>query len=200
MRGVTLELSRGLSLILGPNGSGKTTFLKLVVGMLRPSGGRITVLGRDPWRHRSYLSSKVSFMFEGSPIPWWLSGREFLLELVRLRGEEGRRMLEVVRALGIDDYWDRHALTYSSGMRKRVLIASALGFNADLYVLDEPFSLLDSSSIEVVSELVLDLVESGKNVLVASHHFPRKLLEEADAQVLLNNGRVEYVSYSLPRS
>jgi len=188
LRDVSLKLGEGLHLLLGPNGSGKTTFLKLALGMLKPTSGLVRVLGLDPWREWPKLSERVAFAMEGAPLPWWMSGRALLAELCSMKGSPFTGVEKLARELGVSGYWDRLILTYSSGMAKRVLLLTALGFEAELYVLDEPFTLVDRATIDKLVQLLKELRSSGRTVLVATHYLPEGL--EADTLVRFEDGRV----------
>jgi len=188
LRGVSLKLGGGLHLLLGPNGSGKTTFLKLAVGMLKPTSGLVRVLGLDPWRDYAKLSAKLSFAFEGLPLPWWVSGKAFIERLASMRGSILLR--SVAEELGVTAYWHRLPFTYSSGMAKRLLLLLALGFEAEVYVLDEPFTLLDREAVRLVSRKLRELAESGKTILVATHYVPKELEDAISTLTRFENGEI----------
>jgi ABC-type multidrug transport system ATPase subunit len=188
LRGVCLKLGGGLHLLLGPNGSGKTTFLKLAVGMLKPTSGLVRVLGLDPWREWPELSKRVAFAMEGAPLPWWMSGRSLLRELCSMRGSPFSGVERLAGELGVAGYWERPILTYSSGMAKRLHLLAALGFEADLYALDEPFTLVDKATIAKLVQLLEELRSGGRTLLVATHYLPEGL--EADTIVRFEDGRV----------
>mgnify|MGYP000027956550 FL=1 len=188
LRGVSLKLGRGLHLLLGPNGSGKTTFLKLALGMLKPTSGLVRVLGFDPWREWPELSKRAAFAMEGAPLPWWMSGRALLSELCSMRGFPFANAEKLAGELGVSGYWERPILTYSSGMAKRVLLLTALSFEAELYALDEPFTLVDKATIAKLMRMLEELKSSGCTILVATHYLPEGL--EADTLVRFEEGRV----------
>lgn len=188
LRDVNLRLEKGLHLLMGPNGSGKTTFLKLAVGMLKPTSGSIRVFGLDPWRDFGKLAGRVSVMFEGTPLPWWLTGVEFAEQVLRARRRSAIAE-ELFSSLAIEEYWERYTFTYSSGMKKRLQLAVALGLEADLYVLDEPFTLLDEQSLEVVTRFISEL-SSNATILIATHFVPKSIEEIAGSIVRFHNGRI----------
>lgn len=189
LKDVSLRLDKGLHLLLGPNGSGKTTLIKLAAGMLKPSKGRIRVLGLDPWKSYAELSDKVAFAFEGLPLPWWLSGRSFLESVARMRGGSSK-LFEAASELGVKAYWERPPLTYSSGMAKRLLLLLALGFEAEVYLLDEPFTLLDREAVARVSKMITALASEGRTVIVATHYVPRGFAEAVASLTRLESGEV----------
>ncbi len=170
LRDVSLRVEEGLYLLLGPNGSGKSTMLKLVAGFLKPTRGRITVLGYTPWRDYTKLRGRIAYAFEGMPLPWWMSGREFIESYCRLRGCDDELLAQASRRLGVLDYWERPIFGYSSGMKKKLLLLMALAVSSDLYILDEPFTLLDKKSLEEACDLIAQL--PGKTILIATHIIP----------------------------
>jgi len=188
LRNVSLRLEKGLHLLMGPNGSGKTTFLKLAVGMLRPTSGSIRVLGLNPLRDFRKLAGRISVMFEGTPLPWWLTGAEFV-ELVLSARRRSAIAEELFSSLAVEEYWGRYTFTYSSGMKKRLQLAAALGLEAELYVLDEPFTLLDEHSLDIVTGFIRKL-SSSATILIATHFVPKGIEEVASSIVRFHNGSI----------
>lgn len=188
LRDVSVKIGGGLHLLLGPNGSGKSTFLKLVVGFLRPTRGRLTVLGYTPWRDYARLQGKIAFAFEEMPLPWWETGREFIETYCGLRGCDEGMLAEAARRLGVLEYWERPIYRYSSGMKKKLLLLLALGVRADIYVLDEPFTLLDRRSLEEVCRLIPQL--PGGTTLIATHIVPDPIRELEPAVLEFSEGTI----------
>ncbi|QOJ78848.1 ABC transporter ATP-binding protein [Infirmifilum lucidum] len=191
LRDVSLRVEEGVYLLLGPNGSGKSTMLKLVVGFLKPTRGRITVLGYTPWRDYTRLGERVAYAFEGMPLPWWMTGREFVEGYCRLRGCDDEMLAQACGRLGVLDYWDRPIFGYSSGMKKKLLLLMALAARADLYVLDEPFTLLDRKSLEETCSLIAQL--PGKATLIATHIIPDPVKETKPSVIEFYEGTITNV-------
>lgn len=192
LRGVTLVVERGgMCLLKGPNGSGKTTLLKIINGMARPTRGAVKVYGLDPWRSYPRVGRHISFLYEGVPLPWWMSGRSLIKWVSSLGRAE--RFEEVARKLGVHRYWERPASTYSSGMKKRILLLLSLGLEAEIYLLDEPFTLIDSDTLSKVVDMIRSLHEEGATLIVSSHMPVKEVEKEADQVVYLYNGSVERV-------
>lgn len=190
LKDINLSLGKGVHLLLGPNGSGKTTFLKLAVGMLRVTRGSIRILGLDPWRQWPELASKVSFAMEGAPLPWWMTGRELLRELCSMKGCSEVRLEKLASELGVTGYWGSSILTYSSGMGKRILLLTAFLAEVELYVLDEPFTLIDRITIDHVIKLITELRDTGSTFLLATHYIPEAFQGLADTFIRFEGGRV----------
>ncbi len=171
LRDINLIINGGLHLILGPNGSGKSTFLKLSCGLIKPTGGSIYTLGLNPWRNRVKIIKRVGVAFEDIALPDWLSGRDFLRYVVERRRSDWSLMLEMAREFGVTSYWDKMIRGYSSGMRKKIILLSALGWRPEILILDEPYTLLDRKSIEVLNGILKRTIGEIGLVLVASHIF-----------------------------
>lgn len=165
---VNFQLERGQRVgVLGPNGSGKSTLFRVLLGELAPLRGRATVHGRCglvPQTERSRLDYPVSafdvaLMGTLSRIPWWR----------RPGRAERREALEALDAVGLRELADRQFGELSGGQRQRVLVARALVQNAQLLLLDEPFSGLDSISVERLMTLIDHLATEGRSILIATH-------------------------------
>ncbi len=175
----------GLYMVLGPNGSGKTTLLKILCGVYRASRGRVLVLGEDPWRSRA-LFKRVAAYFEDASLPWWLKGVDLLKVFASKLGLDWGDVARVAEELGVTEFWGKRVWSYSSGMRKRLALVTVFARNVDLYVLDEPLTLLDREGRELVAKYVAKLSKSSM-VLIASH-IVTELAREASGAIVLING------------
>jgi ABC-2 type transport system ATP-binding protein len=169
---VTVQLPHGVHGLLGPNGAGKSTFLKLITGQLRPTEGRIEVLGQRPWNN-TRLYSRIGFCPEQDAFWDFLTGFEFVEFLARMSLLEPaiaqRRTLDVMDLVGAVDFMHRPISGYSKGMRQRVKVAQALVHDPDLLILDEPLSGTDPIGRHEMTELIVRLGEQGKSILISSH-------------------------------
>jgi ABC-type multidrug transport system ATPase subunit len=187
---VSLDLGRGLHVIAGPNGSGKTTLLKLWSGLLKPSRGRVRVLNLDPWFQKTTLLRRVHVVFEDIQLPWWVSGLDYMRFVAASRGVKWGDVLEVAEALEITGYWARLIRGYSSGMRKRILLAQALIGEPEVLLLDEPYTLLDVKAISTIHEIIRGKLKGGTTVVIATHILT-SLEDEANTLTVLRNGSVQ---------
>ena len=172
--GLSLRAEPGEVLgFLGPNGSGKTTTIRLLMGLYRPSAGRATILGRDCHADAVALKREVGYLPDEPFLYPYLTGRE-LLELVA--GLHGFRGAEAARRAG--DSLERFGLaaearaftaTYSLGMRKRLALAAALIHQPRVLILDEPQSGLDPRGSRDMRETVAALAAEGRTVFLATH-------------------------------
>ena len=188
---VDLSIDRnGVHLLLGPNGSGKSTFIKLCLGLIKPTSGFIKVLGFNPWSERHVVSSKTSHVIEGANMPWWFSGQFYARMLSKLKGIEWESIYEIASYLDVTSYWDKPIYTYSSGMRKKLLLSLGLVEGFQLYLLDEPFTLIDDQTKVKILELVNRL--SRKSVIIiATHVLLKKLSNVIESIIILSNGKVK---------
>jgi ABC-2 type transport system ATP-binding protein len=189
---LTLELAHGVRGLLGPNGAGKSTLLKLITGQLRPTEGKIHVLGRPPW-NRPELFRQVGFCSEYDGFYLNLTALEFVTSLARMHGwnraTAERRAAETLERVGAAGFMNRRIGTYSKGMRQRTKLAQALVHDPQFVVLDEPLSGLDPIGRHDVMRLIKSLEKEGKSVLISSHvlHEVQAVTEEF---LLIYGGRV----------
>ena len=189
---VSLSLEGGILGLLGPNGAGKSTFQKLVAGEIRPSRGRIEVLGRDPFANRAHFA-ETGFCPQQDAMYGEMSGLDFVAFLARLSGFSARdalaRAARALERVGLSDAMHRKTREYSRGMRQRTKIAQAIVHGPRLVIADEPLAGLDPIARRSVVELFLGLAREGVHFLVSSHvlHEIESLTREI---VLLHRGRV----------
>lgn len=173
---------------VGPNGSGKTTTIRMLLGLVRTTGGTGEILGESITHPEKYLP-KVGAMIEGPAFYPALSGKENLNVLASLGGFSKDRVQPLLEKVGLGDRGNSKFKTYSLGMKQRLGIAAALLPNPKLLVLDEPTNGLDPAGIQEVRELIRDLASDGTTVFVSSH-----LLSEiemiSEYLVMLREGKV----------
>lgn len=189
---VTLSIPPGITGLVGPNGSGKTTLMNLATGLIRPTRGRVSVLGippDDPERLFSVCGYCTCF----EAFPAGATGRSFLEGVLSLRGEgrEATRALagRALERVGLVDASGRKVAGYSKGMKQRLRLAAAIAPDPRVLLLDEPLNGLDPMARAEVLELFRNLAAEGKHVVVSSH-----ILHEvdllADRVVLVKSGYV----------
>jgi len=176
---VTLQVRAGASLaIIGPNGAGKTTLLQVILGLVRPSSGKVRVFGKPPWelgRERCRVGyvpqvMSVDLSFPVSAREVVLMGRFGRIGLGRSpsRGDRAAALLAMER-VGIADLADRPLARLSGGQRQRVFLARALANEPELLLLDEPTTGVDVASSESLYELLRLLYSGGMTMLLVSH-------------------------------
>ena len=157
--------------LLGPNGSGKTTVLKMLLGLLYPTKGKALVLGGDGADPK--INSRIGFLPEESYLYRYLNARETLDFYGRLFGLPAKvrkmRIEALLDMVGLMAVANRPVGTFSKGMARRIGLAQALINDPDLLILDEPTTGLDPIGTRQIKDLILKLVERGKTVLLCSH-------------------------------
>ena len=166
-----LEIPRGsIYGLLGPNGSGKTTTIRMIMGILLPDEGRVTLLGSDPAQTRR---QKVGYLPEERGVYKKMRVLELLVFLAEIRGvprKVGRgRAGDWLDRLELDGWADRRLEDLSKGMQQKVQFISTVLHEPELLVLDEPFSGLDPINQEVLEAIVLEFRRSGMTVLFSTH-------------------------------
>jgi len=171
--GLSLTLAPGeVYALLGGNGSGKSTTLFAILGLLPRAGGDLLVNGRDPAREPDAVRASVAYLPENVALYDHLTARENVDYFLKIAGVERSReeMAEAFRAVRLDEAaWDRRAGGFSKGMRQKTAIALALLRGAPLLLLDEPTSGLDPSAARDFHNLVEDLGGRGVAVLMVTH-------------------------------
>ncbi|WP_246469219.1 ABC transporter ATP-binding protein [Cohnella nanjingensis] len=175
---------------LGPNGSGKTTTIRMLVDLIKPSGGRITVCGEDVNRAPERALMHVGCIVENPEMYGYMTGWENLAHFARMQRDiTDARIAEVVEIVGMDARIHDKVKTYSLGMRQRLGIAQALLGAPKLLILDEPTNGLDPKGIKELRTFIRELADSGMSVFVSSH-----LLSEiqlmCDRVAIISKGRV----------
>ena len=167
--GLDLEVATGeVHGFLGPNGSGKTTTIRILLGLLRADAGSALLLGGDPWRDAVALHRRLAYV--PGEVNLWpkLTGGEVIDLLGRLRGDfDGRRRDELLERFGLDP--TKKARTYSKGNRQKVALVAALASSAELLILDEPTSGLDPLMEAEFQSCIREIKGEGRTVLLSSH-------------------------------
>ncbi|MCS7145156.1 MAG: metal ABC transporter ATP-binding protein [Nitrososphaerota archaeon] len=191
----SVEVGRMVALI-GPNGAGKTSLLKMLAGLLKPTSGRIWVLGREPWRARGL----VAYTPQREEVYWDypLTVRELVaMGTVRRRGllrwldARDGRVEAALRLVMLEDLSSRRISELSGGQQQRAFLARAICQGGEVYLLDEPIAGLDAPSEAVILEILKKLRDQGKTILMATHDISATL-EIFDYVALVRNGLVAF--------
>ncbi len=173
LRSVSVAIPPGCTGLVGPNGSGKTTFLRILTGLTRPDSGRCTVLGLDPVRDSREIRRRIGFVPEDDAYWEGLSAVGSVQYAGRLSGLSSREALKKAHALldraGMGEERYRHLETFSMGMRQKVRLAQALVHGPELLILDEPTRFLDPSARREFSDWARDLAREGMSILISTH-------------------------------
>ena len=189
---INLQIARGITSLVGPNGSGKTTLMNLMTGLLKPSSGRISVLGTSPDEPES-LFQKLGYCSQFDSFPRRVTAREFIEFYLRVHGytkqETAGLTQDALERVSMMEAADRKISGFSKGMRQRVRLAQAIAHQPSVLVLDEPLNGLDPMARAEIIRLFRDLADAGMYLIISSH-----ILHEvdmmSDSVVLLDNGYV----------
>jgi len=159
--------------LVGPNGAGKTTSLAMATGLLRPDGGSVHIFGVDVWREPARAKALIGVLPDGMSLPERLTGREVLSYLGALhrldRALVAERVQELLDVLELTEADGTLVVDYSTGMRKKIGLASALLHAPRLLVLDEPFEAVDPVSATTIKSILTRFVAGGGSVIFSSH-------------------------------
>lgn len=179
--------------LVGQNGAGKTTTLSMAVGLLRPDAGAAWIFGSNVWSDPGKAKQLVGVLPDGLAMPERLTGREVLTYLGLLRGLSkevvAERAEELLSVLELDSAEKTLVIEYSTGMRKKIALATALLHAPKLLVLDEPFEAVDPVSAATIKTILRGFVAGGGSIVLSSHVMA--LVEQlCDHVGVIDKGRV----------
>jgi len=179
--------------VLGPNGSGKTTTILMLLGLTEPTAGRVRVLGFDPVRQSLSVKARVGYLPEQLGFYENLTARENLIYIAKLNGlprkEAHRRIDESLARVGLSEVADQRVATFSHGMRQRLGVAEVLLKQPQLIIMDEPTQGLDPEAAREFLAIIGELKAEGNTILLASHLL-HQVQAVCDRVGLFHRGRV----------
>ena len=177
--------------VLGANGSGKSTLLKLIATLIPPTAGRVRLFGEEASGSSVHLRSRIGIIGHQSMLYRDLSARENLEFFAKLYAVENpvRRARQMLDMIGLGARANDPVRNFSRGMVQRVAIARALIHEPELILADEPFAGLDAPSIDALEQLLGQLRESGKTIIIVNHDIDQSL-RIAEHAIILRGGRV----------
>ena len=193
LTGASFEIGKGITGLLGSNGAGKTTLLGLMLGMHRPDGGKLEVLGRDPWTLGPEVRARVGSAPEHDALPEDVRAHDCVRHFAEVHGlprrEAQTRASDALWEVGLGEERFRAVGTMSTGQRQRVKLALAIAHDPELVLLDEPTNGLDPVQREQMLALIRRVGHDlGLDVILSSH-----LLDEvervSDSVVIIDGGR-----------
>jgi len=189
---IDLVLTPGVTALVGPNGSGKTTMMNLMAGLLRPTEGRVAIAGLGP-DDPERLFREVGYCTQYESFPRGMKGWDFVHLYLRLHGLEAgeaeARARRAIERVGMTDAADRRIAGYSKGMKQRIKLAQAIAHEPRVLILDEPLNGLDPLARAETVELFREFAREGRFVIVSSHVL-HEVDELADRVVLVHGGYV----------
>ncbi|GAB4436024.1 MAG: ABC transporter ATP-binding protein [Anaerolineae bacterium] len=179
--------------LLGPNGSGKTTTILMLLGLTEPSAGQVRVLGFDPVRQPLSVKKRVGYLPDQVGFYDGLTARENLTYIAKLnrlpRQEAAQRIESVIAQMGLTEVIDHRVGTFSRGMRQRLGVAELLLKRPQIIIMDEPTLGLDPEAARTFLQTIRDLKQAGITILLASHLLPQ-VQEVCDRVGLFYRGRI----------
>ncbi|PRR80750.1 ABC transporter ATP-binding protein [Clostridium vincentii] len=171
IKGIDLSVSEGeIFGFLGPNGAGKTTTIRMLVGLIAPNEGDISICGYNVEKEKEKALKNVGAVVENPELYNYLSGRENLMQIARIRGVSKEEIQNLIEIVGLKDRINDKVKKYSLGMKQRLGLAAALIGDPKLLILDEPTNGLDPSGIMDFREVVKKSAkEKGMAVFISSH-------------------------------
>ena len=191
VEGLDLDIGRPETVhgFLGPNGSGKTTTIRCLLGLIQPSDGQVSVFGSDSTKEFHKVAPRVGAIVENPKMFPNFSARRNLNLLARLGGIPKSEVDRVLKIVGLDERAGDSFASYSLGMKQRLAIAGALLKNPDLLILDEPANGLDPAGIAEMRVLIADIASEGKAILVSSHQLA-EVEQVCDDVTIISRGRL----------
>jgi ABC-2 type transport system ATP-binding protein len=199
---LSLEIEKGqIFTLLGRNGAGKTTFLRIAGTQLLPTSGTVTVLGFDAIRQAKEVRRRIAFTPQEAETIYPLTPRDHIMLSLRMRGmdkkEATRRTEQTMKAMELTEVADTNSSWLSGGFKQRVMVAMTIATDAELLFLDEPSIGLDPVSRRKVWEQLTRLKEEGRTIVLTTHY-----MDEAEALsdnlAIINKGRI--VAEGTPQS
>lgn len=197
LRGVDLEIGSGMFGLVGPNGAGKTSLMRILAGLLRPTDGRVEVLGHDMTSNKGKQAVKAMLGYLPQELGLYpdLTAKEFLDYIAILKGiQDGdvrrRQIAERLEQVRLSDTANRKLKTYSGGMKRRVGIAQALLGDPQLLIVDEPTAGLDPEERVRLRNLLADVAR--RCTVILSTHIVEDISQSCNALAVLDQGRVVF--------
>jgi heme ABC exporter ATP-binding subunit CcmA len=192
LRDIAFDVERGQCLaLLGRNGAGKTTMLRIMAGLSKPGRGEVRIFGKDPRDHQ--IRARIGVLGHGIAIYEELSALENLRLYGKLYGlpDPVKSAREWLERTGLDRVKDSLVREFSRGMRQRLAVARVFLHNPDVLLLDEPFTALDDRAIAVLQQLLRQGLAEGRTIILSTHQL-REALELATDVALIVRGRLAF--------
>lgn len=179
--------------LLGPNGAGKTTTIRMLVGLIHPNEGSISICGHDLKNDTEKALREVGAVVENPELYKYLSGRENLMQIARIRNISKEDVNETIKLVGLEDRIDDKVKKYSLGMKQRLGLAASLLSKPKLLILDEPTNGLDPSGILDFREIVKKAAKEKGMAVFISSHILSEVQHLCDRVAFINHGTIKSV-------
>lgn len=178
---------------LGPNGAGKTTTIRMLVGLILPTAGEVKICGENLKNNKEKALKDVGAVVENPELYKYLSGRENLMQIARIRGVSKEEVQDLIKLVGLENRINDKVKKYSLGMKQRLGLAAALIGNPKLLILDEPTNGLDPSGIIDFREIVKQAAKERGMAVFVSSHILSEVQQLCDRVAFINNGVIKAV-------
>jgi len=182
-----LEIAKGINHLKGINGSGKTTFSKIIAGLIPYKGEILLQNTYCPTKTKMAYRKRVNFAESEANYPDFLTANDLISFIGKAKGADKESMSSITNIFGVDEYLFDHVGTYSSGMLKRLSLALAFLGTPSLILLDEPFNTLDTAAIDTLKNMIVSYHASNVNFILISHQDINELGVPIDTTYLVNN-------------
>lgn len=194
IKGIDFSVKEGeIFGFLGPNGAGKTTTIRILVGLIHPTRGSINIMGYDLSKNREKALEQVGAVVENPELYTYLSGRENLMQIARIRGISKKEVDEIIETIGLKEKIDLKVKKYSLGMKQRLGLGAALISNPKLLILDEPTNGLDPSGILDFREIVRTAARKRGTAVFISSHILSEVQELCDTVAFIKKGKIQSI-------
>lgn len=194
IKGVSFSVEEGeIFGFLGPNGAGKTTTIRMLVGLIKPTSGSISICGHDLKNKSIDALRQVGAVVENPELYKYLSGRENLMQIARIRKVSKENVLDTIKLVGLENRIDDTVRKYSLGMKQRLGLAAALLSSPKLLILDEPTNGLDPSGILDFREVVKNAARERGMAVFVSSHILSEVQNLCDKVAFINDGVIKAV-------
>ncbi|MGM9978614.1 MAG: ABC transporter ATP-binding protein [Clostridium sp.] len=194
IKGINLSVKEGeIFGFLGPNGAGKTTTIRMLVGLIAPNEGEIKICGKDIQKNKEEALKNVGAVVENPELYKYLSGRENLMQIARIRKVSKEEVDSLIELVGLKDRIDDKVKKYSLGMKQRLGLAAALIGEPKLLILDEPTNGLDPSGIIDFREVVKKAAKERNMAVFISSHILSEVQNLCDRVAFTNGGVIKSI-------
>ena len=194
IKGIDFEVKEGeIFGFLGPNGAGKTTTIRMLVGLIAPNSGNIIINGHDISKERELALSAVGAVVENPELYTYLSGRENLMQIARVRKIEKSYVEKIIELVGLKERINDKVRKYSLGMKKRLGLAASLITKPKLLILDEPTNGLDPTGIIEFRKIVKKVAKETNAAIFISSHILSEIQVMCHKVAFINNGVIQSI-------
>ncbi|ADL49847.1 ABC transporter ATP-binding protein [Clostridium cellulovorans] len=194
IKGISFNVKEGeIFGFLGPNGAGKTTTIRMLVGLIKPNSGSITIMGRNLNENTQEALKNVGAVVENPELYRYLSGRENLMQIARVRNVSKEEVEDTIKLVGLENRINDKVRKYSLGMKQRLGLAAALLSSPKLLILDEPTNGLDPTGILDFRKIVKQAANERNMAVFVSSHILSEVQQLCDTVAFINNGVIKSV-------